>query len=138
MVSRETRCLLLPICSGDYPTRKELGKFELLQHAQELKARCVFRSHKLKGWIFRSEYGLEAYRELAGVFPNDSLRNDPNVALSVAELLWLAEQIRYLHNDHLEDPNWGLQDMRQLHDRAMMLLATNPVGVNFEQPCANL
>ena len=111
---------------------------QLLQHARELKAHCGFQSHKLKGGVFQPEYEMEAYRALASAFPHDSLRYDPNAALSVAESIWFAEQIRDLRNDYLEDPTWGLQGMRQVREKASMLLATNTVVVNFEQLCANL
>ena len=89
---------------------------QLLQHAQELKAHCGFCSHKLKGGAFQPEYELEAYRALAAAFPDDSLRYNPNAALSVTESIWLAEQIRDLCNDYLEDPTWGLQGMRQVRE----------------------
>jgi len=111
---------------------------QLIEHAQELKTRYGFCSHKLKGGVFQPEYELEAYHALAEAFPNDSLRYDPNAALSVAESIWFAEQIRGLRNDYLEDPTWGLQGMRQVREKATMLLATNTVVVNFEQLCANL
>ena len=50
----------------------------------------------------------------------------------MAESIWFAEQIRGLRNDYLEDPTWGLQGMRQVREKATMLLATNTVVVNFE------
>ena len=103
-----------------------------------MKTRYGFCSHKLKGVVFQPEYELEAYRALAEAIPDDSLRYDPNAALSVAESIWFAEQIRGLRNDYLEDPTWGLQGMRQVREKATMLLATNTVVVNFEQLCANL
>ena len=56
----------------------------------------------------------------------------------MAESIWFAAQIRGLRNDYLEDPTWGLQGMRQVREKATMLLATNTVVVNFEQLCANL
>ena len=86
----------------------------------------------------RPEYELEAYRALAEAFPDNSLRYDTNAALSVAESIWFTEQIRGLRNDYLEDPTWGLQGMRQVREKATVLLATNTVVVNFEQLCANL
>ena len=103
-----------------------------------MKTRYGFCSHKLKGGVFQPEYEIEAYRALAEAFPDDSLRYDTNAALSVAESIWFAEQIRGLRNDYLEDPTWGLQGMRQVREKATMLLATNTVVVNFEQLCANL
>ena len=103
-----------------------------------MKTRYGFCSHKLKGGVFQPEYELEAYHALAEAFPDDSLRYDPNAALSVAESLWFAKQIRGLRNDYLEDPIWGLQGMRQVCEKATMLLATNTVVVNFKQLCANL
>ena len=49
---------------------------QLIEHAQELKTRYGFYSHKFKGGVFQPEYELEAYRALVEVFPEDSLLYD--------------------------------------------------------------
>ncbi|HEX6507964.1 MAG TPA: mandelate racemase, partial [Chloroflexota bacterium] len=46
--------------------RNEVRTIEqLLDHADDLRERCGFRSHKLKGGVFPPEYELEAFRALA-------------------------------------------------------------------------
>lgn len=126
-----------------YPN--EAGKNEvrtieqLVAHARDLKDRCGFRSHKLKGGVFPPEYELECYRGLAAAFPDDHLRYDPNAVLSIEQSIWFAHRIADLRNDYLEDPTWGLNGMRQVRDRTSgILLATNTVVVNSEQLAANV
>jgi glucarate dehydratase len=112
---------------------------QLLDHAQSLRDRYGFRTHKLKGGVFPPEYELEAYRALAAQFPDDHLRYDPNAALSIEQSIWFAHHIEDIRNDYLEDPTWGLHGMRQVRERTVnILLATNTVVVNFEQLAANI
>src|SRR5512144_2300547 len=51
---------------------------QLVANALELKRRCGFTSHKLKGGVFHPAYELECYRALAKAFAGDSFRFDPN------------------------------------------------------------
>ena len=120
--------------------RNEVRTIEqLLDHAEDLRERCGFRSHKLKGGVFPPEYELESYRALAERYPQDHVRYDPNAVLSIEQSIWFAQHIRDLRNDYLEDPTWGLHGMRQVRDRTTdILLATNTVVINFEQLAANI
>lgn len=112
---------------------------QLVDHAQDLRNRCGFRTHKLKGGVFPPEYELEAFRALGLRFPGDHVRYDPNAVLSVEQSIWFAQHIADLRNDYLEDPTWGLHGMRQVRDRTTnILLATNTVVINFEQLAANI
>src|SRR5579871_6234242 len=45
---------------------------QLVANTRELKQRCGFTTHELKGGVFHPEYELEAYRALANAFPEDS------------------------------------------------------------------
>lgn len=110
---------------------------QLVAHARALKDEHGFTSHKLKGGVFPARYEIDCYHALAEAFPEDSLRYDPNCALSLRESIWVADAIEGLNNDYLEDPTWGLNGMRQLR-RPGLLLATNTMVVNFEQLAANL
>ncbi|MDQ2850396.1 MAG: mandelate racemase [Actinomycetota bacterium] len=110
---------------------------QLLTQARALKSENGFTSHKLKGGVFSPRYEIECYKALAEEFPDDSLRYDPNCALSLRESLWVANEIKDLNNDYLEDPTWGLNGMRQLR-RPGLLLATNTMVINFEQLAANI
>jgi glucarate dehydratase len=112
---------------------------QLVEHARDLRQRCGFRTHKLKGGVFPPEYELEAYRALATTFPEDHVRYDPNAVLSIEQSIWFARRTADLRNDYLEDPTWGLHGMRQVRERTMnILLATNTVVVSFEQLAANI
>jgi glucarate dehydratase len=110
---------------------------QLVEHATALKKEHGFVTHKLKGGVYPPRHEIECYRALAGAFPDDTLRYDPNCALSLADSLRVARDIADLNNDYLEDPTWGLAGMRALR-RPGLLLATNTVVVNFEQLAANV
>lgn len=111
---------------------------QLVEHAKELKAKYGFASHKLKGGVFRPEYELECYRELARALDGDSFRFDPNAAWSTEQAIWFGQQIEDIKNDYLEDPVFGLHGMRRTREKVRMPLATNTVVVNFEQLAANV
>jgi glucarate dehydratase len=111
---------------------------QLIGHAQQLKDRCGFRTHKLKGGVFPPGYEIACLEALASAFPNDHLRYDPNAALSVPESIELGRAIAGLRNDYLEDPTWGLHGLRQVRTRVPVPLATNTVVVNFEQLATNI
>ena len=111
---------------------------QLVAHAIELKARCGFAVHKLKGGVFPPDYELEAFRALGAAFPGDRLRFDPNAAFSVEEAIRFGRAIEDLDNDYYEDPTWGLNGMRRVRETVRIPLATNTVVVNFEQLAANI
>jgi len=111
---------------------------QLVQHATDLKWRCGFASHKLKGGVFPPDYELEAFRALAETFPDDGVRFDPNAAFSVEEAIRFGRAIEDLRNDYYEDPTWGLNGMRRVREQVAIPTATNTVVVNFEQLAANI
>jgi glucarate dehydratase len=111
---------------------------QLVAHAQELKQRCGFRTHKLKGGVFPPDYELECFRALGEAFPDDGLRYDPNAAHSVEDAVRFGRAIAGLRNDYLEDPTWGLNGMRRVREQVPIPLATNTVVVNFEQLATNV
>jgi glucarate dehydratase len=111
---------------------------QLVEHAKALKDVHGFSSHKLKGGVYPPEHELECYRALAGAFPGDTLRYDPNAAFGVEEGVRFGRAIEDLNNDYYEDPTWGLNGMRRLRGMVGIPLATNTVVVNFEQLAANV
>jgi glucarate dehydratase len=111
---------------------------QLIVYTRDLKRRCGFRTHKLKGGVFPPDYELEAYRALAAAFPNDSLRFDPNAVWSTEQAIRFGQAIAELRNDYLEDPVFGMNGMRRTRQMVRVPLATNTVVVNFEQLAANV
>lgn len=111
---------------------------QLVACARELKSRHGFTTHKLKGGVFPPEYELRCYRALAGAFPGDRFRFDPNGVWSAEQAIWFGQQIEDVRNDYLEDPVFGLHGMRRVREKVRMPLATNTVVVNFEQLSANV
>jgi glucarate dehydratase len=111
---------------------------QLIACAQELKKRCGFTSHKLKGGVFPPGYELECYRALARALPGDRLRFDPNAVWSAEQAIEFGRAIEDLNNDYLEDPVFGLNGMRRTREKLRIPLATNTVVVNFEQLAANI
>ena len=111
---------------------------QLLDHARALKAEHGFRAHKLKAGVFHPDYELECFRALAAEFPGDTLRYDPNAALSVEQALRFGQAISDLNNDYFEDPTWGLAGMRRLREKLSIPLATNTIVIDFEQLATNV
>ena len=111
---------------------------QLVAHATDLKWRCGFASHKLKGGVFPPDHELEAFRALAETFPDDGVRFDPNAAFSVEEAIRFGRAIEDLRNDYYEDATWGLNGMRRVREQVAIPTATNTVVVNFEQLAANI
>lgn len=111
---------------------------QLLAEANRLKDKCGFTAHKLKAGVFPPDYELELYRALANEFPGDSLRYDPNAALSVEESIRFGHAIEDLRNDYFEDPTWGMNGMRRVREQVRIPMATNTVVVNFEQLSSNI
>ncbi|TIM21758.1 MAG: mandelate racemase, partial [Mesorhizobium sp.] len=111
---------------------------QLLEHARALKAEHGFHAHKLKAGVFHPDYELECFRALAAEFPADTLRYDPNAALSVEEALRFGQAISDLRNDYFEDPTWGLAGMRRLREKLSIPLATNTIVIDFEQLATNV
>ncbi|WP_226781572.1 enolase C-terminal domain-like protein [Oceaniglobus trochenteri] len=111
----------------------EVTPDEIVAHARALKEKHGFKVHKLKGGHFAPDHDIEVMEALAQAFPDDRLRLDPNGVWSVEESLRVAEAIRHLPNDYLEDPTWGLEGMRRVRERITIPTATNQVVVNFEQ-----
>jgi glucarate dehydratase len=118
---------------GEVRTREQLVK-----HARELKEEHGFASHKLKGGVYPPDYELECYRALAEAFPKDTLRYDPNCALSVEEGIRFGRAIEDLRNDYYEDPTWGLNGMRRVREAVNIPLSTNTVVIDFEQLATNV
>lgn len=110
---------------------------QVVQHIGELKRRFGFTTHKLKAGVFPPDYELEVYRAVAGAYPDDSLRFDPNAVWSTEQAIRFGQAIEGLRNDYLEDPVYGLNGMRRTREMVRVPLATNTVVVNFEQLAAN-
>jgi glucarate dehydratase len=111
---------------------------QLVEHARELKEKYGFSSHKLKGGVYPPDHELACYRALADAFPSDSLRYDPNCALSVEEGVRFGKAIEDLNNDYYEDPTWGLNGMRRVREMVDIPLSTNTVVIDFEQLATNV
>jgi glucarate dehydratase len=111
---------------------------QLVTHAVGLKEQYGFRSHKLKGGVFRPDYELECYRAVAAALAGDTFRFDPNAVWTTGQAIRFGRAIEDLDNDYLEDPVFGLTGMRHAREKLRVPLATNTVVVNFEQLAANV
>ncbi|HTN61618.1 MAG TPA: enolase C-terminal domain-like protein, partial [Devosia sp.] len=111
----------------------EFSADEIVKEAKRQKALNGFKTHKLKGGVFKPDHDIAAYSALADAFPGDSFRLDPNSVWSVEESIRVAGAISHIRNDYFEDPCFGLEGMRRLRDRISIPTATNVVVVNFEQ-----
>ena len=111
---------------------------QLVTEAKALKASHGFTAHKLKGGVFAPDYELEAFRAMAHAVGRDSVRYDPNAALSTEAAIRFGLAIEDLNNDYFEDPTWGLNGMRRVREKVRIPLATNTVVINFEQLATNV
>jgi len=111
---------------------------QLVTEAKALKASHGFTAHKLKGGVFVPDYELEAFRAMAHAVGTDSVRYDPNAALSAEAAIRFGLAIEDLNNDYFEDPTWGLNGMRRVREKVRIPLATNTVVINFEQLATNV
>ena len=111
---------------------------QLVAEAKALKASHGFTAHKLKGGVFAPDYELEAFRAMAHAVEPDSVRYDPNAALSAEAAIRFGHAIEDLNNDYFEDPTWGLNGMRRVREKVRIPLATNTVVINFEQLATNV
>ena len=111
---------------------------QLVAEAKALKASHGFTAHKLKGGVFAPDYELEAFRAMAHAVGSDSVRYDPNAALSAEAAIRFGHAIEDLNNDYFEDPTWGLNGMRRVREKVRIPLATNTVVINFEQLATNV
>ena len=111
---------------------------QLVAEAKALKASHGFTTHKLKGGVFAPDYELEAFRAMAHAVGPDSVRYDPNAALSAETAIRFGHAIEDLNNDYFEDPTWGLNGMRRVREKVRIPLATNTVVINFEQLATNV
>ena len=111
---------------------------QLVTEAKALKASHGFTAHKLKGGVFAPDYELEAFRAMAHAVGPDTVRYDPNAALSAEAAIRFGLAIEDLNNDYFEDPTWGLNGMRRVREKVRIPLATNTVVINFEQLATNV
>ena len=111
---------------------------QLVAEAKALKASHGFTAHKLKGGVFAPDYELEAFRAMAHAVGPDSVRYDPNAALSTEAAIRFGHAIEDLNNDYFEDPTWGLNGMRRVREKVRIPIATNTVVINFEQLATNV
>ena len=110
---------------------------QVIANARELKRKYGFTTHKMKAGVFHPDVELETYRALAGAFPEDRVRFDPNAVWSTEQAIRFAQGIEGLRNDYLEDPVFGMNGMKRVREMARVPLATNTIVVNFEQLAAN-
>src|SRR5256886_2019603 len=90
---------------------------QLTEHARELKEKYGFTSHKLKGGVFAPEYELGCYRAVASALDGDRFRFDPNGVWSTEQAIWFGQQIEDIRKDYLEDPVFGFNGMRGVHEK---------------------
>jgi glucarate dehydratase len=91
-----------------------------------------FGSFKLKGGVFPPEQEIAAIRALAGAFPGQPLRLDPNGAWSVETSLTVAREIGGIL-EYLEDPASTTGRMAEVAAATDVPLATNMCVTTFQE-----
>ena len=73
---------------------------QVVENARALKRKYGFTSHKMKAGVFHPDHELELYRALAGAFPEDRVRFDPNAVWSTEQAIRFGQAIEDLRNDY--------------------------------------
>jgi glucarate dehydratase len=118
---------------GDDPWGPALTPEQLVRQAErfhELYGMTVF---KLKGGVLDPFDECETIRLLRARFgPKAGLRIDPNAAWSVDTSVRVAERLRGLDLEYLEDPTAGIEGMAQVASRTPIALSTNMCVTGFD------
>ncbi|MFE0818770.1 glucarate dehydratase family protein [Streptomyces sp. NPDC058794] len=104
----------------------------VVEQARRFTERYGFTSFKLKGGVFPPEEEIAAVRALAGAFPGQPLRLDPNGAWSVETSLRVAAELGDVL-EYLEDPALGTPAMAEVAAKTDVPLATNMCVTTFAE-----
>ncbi|WP_018545186.1 glucarate dehydratase family protein [Streptomyces sp. LaPpAH-108] len=102
----------------------------IVAQARLFAERYGFTSFKLKGGVFPPEQEVAAVHALAGAFPGQPLRLDPNGAWSVPTSLKVAAELADVL-EYLEDPTLGTPAMAEVAAGCGVPLATNMCVTTF-------
>lgn len=106
---------------------------DLADFCEELHETLGVKAMKLKAGVMdpmEEVRVLKLCRERLG--PDFGLRIDPNGVWSVATAIKAGHRMEDLEVQYFEDPSWGLEGMKAVHDAVRIPLATNMYPARFE------
>jgi glucarate dehydratase len=122
---------------GDDEWGPALTPGQLLKQAETFHERFGMTVFKLKGGVldpFDEVHTIRLMRERFG--PKAGLRLDPNACWSVETSARVADQLRDLNVEYLEDPTTGIEGMAEVARRTSIPLSTNMCVKSFEDVAA--
>lgn len=106
---------------------------EIVNFSEKIVNEYGFDCLKLKGGVFEPKHEIATMRALRDRFgSNIKLRIDPNGCWSPQTAIWVAEELKDIGLEYLEDPCWGIEGMSALRKDVNIPLATNMCVVNFD------
>ena len=117
---------------GDDDWGPALTPEDLVRQAERFHERYGMTVFKLKGGVLDPWEEVETMRLLRRRFgPRAGLRIDPNAAWSVETAIRVAERLRDLDLEYLEDPTAGIEGMAQVARQTPIPLSTNMCVTSF-------
>ena len=117
---------------GDDDWGPALTPEQLVRQAERFHERYGMTVFKLKGGVLDPWDEVETMRLLRERFgPRAGLRIDPNAAWSVETAIRVAERLRDLDLEYLEDPTAGIEGMAQVARQTPIPLSTNMCVTSF-------
>src|SRR5438045_2201917 len=118
---------------GDDDWGPALTPEALVRQAERFHERYGMTVFKLKGGVLDPFDEVETMRLLRRRFgPRAGLRIDPNAAWSVETSIRVAEKLRDLDLEYLEDPTAGIEGMAQVARHTPIALSTNMCVTAFD------
>ncbi len=122
---------------GDDDWGPALTPEQLVRQAERFHERYGMTVFKLKGGVLDPWDEVETMRLLRERFgPRAGLRIDPNAAWSVETAIRVAERLRDLDLEYLEDPTAGIEGMAQVARQTPIPLSTNMCVTSFAHVAA--
>jgi glucarate dehydratase len=106
---------------------------DIVKFSERIINEYGFDCLKLKGGVFPPQHEIATIRALRQHFgATIKLRIDPNGCWSPQTAIWVAEELKGIGLEYLEDPCWGIEGMAALRKDVNLPLATNMCVVNFD------
>jgi glucarate dehydratase len=118
---------------GDDEWGPALTPEQLVRQAENFHERYGMTVFKVKGGVLDPFEEVETVRQLRKRFgPKAGLRLDPNACWSVETSIRVAEALRDLNIEYLEDPTEGIEGMAQVARHTPIPLSTNMCVTAFD------
>jgi len=119
--------------AGDDAWGPALTPAEMVRQAERFHDLYGMTVFKLKGGVLDPWEEAETLRLLRDRFgPRAGLRIDPNAGWSVETAIRIAEKVRPLDLEYLEDPTAGIEGMAQVARHTPIPLSTNMIVTEFD------